>query len=68
MTVQGMKKLVRNEIWKQELSYRELGKRTGLCGQTISYWMRGRNGPSLENTIKVLNALGLDIKVVRKNG
>jgi HTH-type transcriptional regulator/antitoxin HipB len=54
---------IRNARKGRGLSQTELGERTGLRQATISQIEAGRGGAKLENILKVLAVLGLELRI-----
>ena len=61
-------RLIRRERTQQGLSQIELQKRTGITHANISRLECNlyKNGPTLETCCQLLDALGLEFKIVRK--
>lgn len=49
---------------KTDMTQHDLEKLTGIHRNTISSWERGLYEPKVRDFIKVLNAMGYDLKVV----
>ena len=46
-------KILRELRIELKLSQRELGKRLGVCNQTISFWESGQREPDLDALVKI---------------
>lgn len=45
----------------------ELTRRSGFTLRAIQYWEQGKKNISLENAKKLLEALGLEFKIIERN-
>lgn len=61
-----MVEFLRVERKKQRISIRELAELSGVNQRTISNWEYSGIMPTIENFQKVLNALGYDLRIVKK--
>ena len=67
--VQKEKKLIRKitEIRRQKgLTQKQIADMTGMKQQALSRMEKERHAPTLNNLFKILSALDLDIKLVKK--
>ena len=44
----------------------ELAKRSGVTLRAVQYWEQGKKNITLENAAKLLDALGLELKIEEK--
>ena len=49
----GFGKILKSLRIEQGISQRELGKRLGVCNQTISFWESGQREPDLDSLVKI---------------
>lgn len=59
-------KILQKQRKKQGLSCRKLGFKAGCTGRAISYWENGQREISLKEAEKVMNALGMDLVIVKR--
>ena len=52
---------------KENVSQKELAKRTGFKQQTISRFEKKENSPSLKNFVNMISALGYELKIEKIN-
>ena len=64
--VNWMVKIIWDEIIAGDLSTEHLTKVSGVSRSIIRRWRNGRNAPRIENVEAVLNALGYELKVIKK--
>ena len=64
--VHWMVKIIWNDIIAGDLSTEHLTKVSGVSRSIIRRWRNGRNAPRIENVEAVLNALGYELKVIKK--
>lgn len=50
---------------RMNLTQNDLAELSGLNRVTLGSWERGRNEPKVGDFIKLLNAMGFDLKIVR---
>ena len=60
----NVKKVIHICRMKTDMTQHDLEKLTGIHRNTISSWERGLYEPKVRDFIKVLNAMGYDLKVV----
>lgn len=44
---------------EQGISQRELGKKFGVCNQTVSFWENGQREPDLDSLVKLAEYFGV---------
>lgn len=57
---------IREERKRQRMSIRELSELSGITVGAIRHWEYGGVMPTVDNFQKVLNALGYDLYIVKK--
>lgn len=57
------KKILNNELKKQNLTFYRLGKMCGLTSRAISYYAKGERTPNIYDADKVLKALGVSVLI-----
>lgn len=60
--------IVEKEQKYQEITARELAKKIGCSEQIISYWRTGKRNISLHMAEKVLEELGYELTIIKKEG
>ena len=70
MTVEDFCRKIRKERLKQGLTQTELGRRAGIMYNNLCRLERGdvKNGPTLATAIRLLEGLGMDLVIVKKEG
>lgn len=66
LTTEKIIKIIERERKNQNIGYYELANSAGIDYRTYYYWRNGRQKPSLENCLTMLDALGLEMKIIRK--
>lgn len=66
MTVRNIGLFVQSEMRRQKLTRHTLAKHSGVTKHPI-YRMTYGNGTTLEKTIKILDALGYELDIVKKD-
>lgn len=61
-----MKDFIKQARLKQKLSIAELSKLSNVSNRTIENWEYRGIEPTLDNYVKVLNALGYELKIIKK--
>jgi len=56
------------EICRKHRMLENLKRRSGVSSATIYYTIDQQKNPRLDTALALLNAMGYDLKVVRKNG
>ena len=64
--VHWMVKIIWDEIIAGDLSTEHLTEVSGVSRSIIRRWRNGRNAPRIENVEAVLNALGYELNVIKK--
>ena len=52
----------------QGLTKTELAERSGFTLRAVQYWEQGRKNITLENAVRLLDALGLELVITEKGG
>ena len=50
---------------EQEITLKEIAEKIGTRGDVVSRWVNGKSTPDLYNTVKILNALGYRLLIVK---
>ena len=66
LTTETAIKIIEKERRRQKMTFCQLADSTGIDYRTYYYWRNGRQKPSLENFLKMLDVLGLEAKIIRK--
>lgn len=66
MTVKQLCRLLRKLLYESNVSLSEVERRCGVAHSTLVSWMSGVHSPRFETVCMVLNCIGYDIKVVKK--
>lgn len=61
-TIQHIKNIV--DIFG--MTHKELAKKAGFTEATVCRWMQGSRNPSIANVEKMLDVLGMEIKIHKK--
>ena len=67
MTTDEIIKVMARERERQGISYKQLQQKSGVELHTIAKWVCGESRPRMEVMIDVLDALGLELALRRKN-
>ena len=67
MTAEDYTKIVFREAERQGISRVQLSKKSGICYATLRSWYYKQTTPSLSYLLPVLEALGLQLTITRKN-
>lgn len=66
LTTEAAIKIIEKERRRQKMTFCQLADSTGIDYRTYYYWRNGRQKPTLENFLTMLDVLGLEARVVRK--
>lgn len=66
MTEDRILKIVYKEMKRQKVTQMEMARRIGVTNVAICNWTHGRRNPHLSYVCGMLDALGLEIRIVRK--
>ena len=66
MTNKQLIRFIRAEITRRGISVQKLADKSGIPYATIYHWRTHVESPRIDSVIKVLDALNLELKVVRK--
>lgn len=53
-------------ILRSGRQYRRVAEEAGVCEQTLALWRRRKRGISVNNLVKVLDALGYDLVIEQR--
>lgn len=59
-------KLLKQERQRQEMSVKELAEKSGLTTRAIYYYEREQRDVTLSYAERILDALGLEMKIIKK--
>lgn len=57
---------VKEEIYRKEISMREISRRTNIDHQAVARFLKGKTNARIDTIEAILDAVGFEIKVVRK--
>lgn len=66
LTTEKAVKTIERERRRQKMTFCQLADSTGIDYRTYYYWRNGRQKPSLDNFLRMLDVLGLECKIIRK--
>lgn len=66
MKWQTLCEVIRLERLRLRMKQSDVGKKSGVNPSTIGGWENGNCCPMLDKFLKVLDVLGLELKIVRK--
>lgn len=52
----------------KNLTQTQLAKKAGFTMRAVQYWEQGRKNITLENAVRLLDALGLELVITEKGG
>lgn len=67
MTTEALMRVFVKAVYDSGLSAAEICRRGGIHAHTISRWMNGGGLPNMQALVDVLDLLGYDLQIVRRD-
>lgn len=66
MKIVKITNLIKEELEKRNIKQKDLAKAVGITPVAINYFLSGKQNIKLNNLLKILDFLGLEIEIKRK--